>query len=103
MTEEKKYNIHINPKKPSKEDIRKKMDFEGAYKSYTHWIYRTPWHRFQRHASKNRKTTMMIFLLLIVALVFVLESEEQNDHQHHPGAPIEQIDSLNKKIIIKEH
>lgn len=88
MTEESKYDIHINPKKPTKEAIRKKMDFEGAYKSYTHWTYRTPWHRFQRHSGRNRKTTMFIILIIIVAALLAIEWEEENRKQDSLKTPI---------------
>ena len=42
MNEEEKYNIKLDPKKPSKQEIRRKMDFNGAYKAYTHKVYRYP-------------------------------------------------------------
>lgn len=99
MTDNNKYQININPKKPSKEEIRKKMDFEGAYKSYTSWIYRTPWHRFQRHAGKNRKISMMILLFAVIAFVLYLDSTEQHlndDIQEKPNSA--QIDTTNAPV-----
>ena len=45
MSEENKYRIKVNPKKPNAKEIREKMDFKGAYKAYTHKVYRTPWSR----------------------------------------------------------
>ena len=92
MSEENKYNIKLNPTKPSKEEIRKKMDFEGAYKAYTHKAYRTPWSRFQRHSSKNRKISMFIILTIVVGALVFLESEnELNNHD----------DDNNKEILMK--
>ena len=76
MTEKNKYKININPKTPSKESIKEKMDFNNAYKSYTHWIYRTPWHTFQHYASKNKKITMMIILFAVIAMLIVLDYKE---------------------------
>ena len=76
MTEKNKYKININPKVPSKESIKEKMDFNNAYKSYTHWIYRTPWHTFQHYASKNKKITMMIILFAVIAMLIVLDYKE---------------------------
>lgn len=76
MTEKNKYKININPKVPSKESIKGKMDFNNAYKSYTHWIYRTPWHTFQHYASKNKKITMMIILFAVIAMLIVLDYKE---------------------------
>jgi len=77
MSEEKKYTIKINPKKPNKKEIREKMDFKGAYKSYTHKVYRTPWSRFQRHSSKNRKVSMFIILIFVIGTLMLLESEKE--------------------------
>ncbi|MBI35068.1 MAG: hypothetical protein CMP67_06860 [Flavobacteriales bacterium] len=77
MSEEKKYNIKLNPKKPNKEEIRKKMDFKGAYKAYSHKVYRTPWYSFQRHSSKNRKVSMFIILICVVGALVFIESEKE--------------------------
>tara|TARA_B100001173_G_C15984473_1_gene546079 strand:- start:1080 stop:1388 length:309 start_codon:yes stop_codon:yes gene_type:complete len=80
MSEEKKYNIKINPKKPSKQEIRDKMDFKKAYNAYTHKVYRYPWSRFQRHASKNKRISMFIILIIVVgALVFIENEKEFNN------------------------
>ena len=100
MSEENKYNVKVNPPKPSKENIRGKMDFEGAYKTYTHKAYRTPWSRFQRHSSKNKKVSMFIILTIVVGTLVFLESEE-NIEKNKELPKQEQIkntplDSLNK-------
>ena len=85
MSEEKKYTIKIDPKKPNKKEIREKMDFKGAYKAYTHKVYRTPWSRFQRHSSKNRKVSMFIILIIVVGtLVFIENEKEFNDNNITP-------------------
>jgi hypothetical protein len=76
MTEKDKYKININPKAPSKERIKERMDFSNAYQSYTHWIYRTPWHTFQHYASKNKKITMMIILFAVIAMLIVMDYKE---------------------------
>tara|TARA_Y100000739_G_C20580676_1_gene452644 strand:+ start:1443 stop:1751 length:309 start_codon:yes stop_codon:yes gene_type:complete len=95
MSEEKKYNIKINPKKPNKEEIRKKMDFKGAYKSYTHKVYRTPWSRFQRHSSKNRKISMFVILIIVIGTLVLLESEKELNN--NIKTPIINEDSTNLK------
>ena len=77
MTEKDKYKININPKTPSKESIKERMDFSDAHQSYTHWIYRTPWHTFQHYASKNKKITMMIILFAVVAMLIVIDYKEK--------------------------
>lgn len=100
MSEENKYNIKINSPKPNKEAIRNKMDFEGAFKAYTHKVYRTPWARFQRHSSKNRKASMFIILMIIVGTLVFLESEESgnknNQLPNQQDTKNIQLDSLNK-------
>jgi len=78
MSEENKYNIKVNPKEPSKEEIRKRMDFEGAFKAYTHKAYRTPFSKFKRHAPKNRKISMLIILAIIVSILVFTENDEGN-------------------------
>lgn len=82
MTEKDKYKVNINPKTPSKESIKKRMDFKNAYNSYTHWIYRTPWHAFQYHASKNKKITMMIILFAIIAMLIVIDYKENPESEN---------------------
>ena len=77
MSEEKKYTIKINPKKPNKKEIREKMDFKGAYKAYTHKVYRTPWSRFQRHSSKNKKVSMFIILIIVIGTLVLIENEKE--------------------------
>jgi hypothetical protein len=77
MSEE-KYNIKINPKKPKKEGIRNRMDFNSAYETYTHKVYRTPWNKFQRHSSKNRKTSMFIILMIVVGSLVFIENDDYN-------------------------
>lgn len=79
MSEEKKYTIKINPKKPNKKEIREKMDFKGAYKAYTHKVYRTPWSRFQRHSSKNKKVSMFIILIIVIGTLVLIENEKEFD------------------------
>lgn len=76
MSEENKYTIKVNPKIPSSGEIQKKMNFEKAYKSYTHKAYRTPWAKFQRHSPKNRKASMFIILIMVVGTLVFLEAEE---------------------------
>lgn len=76
MTEKDKYKININPKTPSKESIKERMDFSDAHQAYTHWIYRTPWHTFQHYASKNKKITMMIILFAVIAMLMVIDYKE---------------------------
>ena len=77
MSEENKYRIRVNPKKPNAKEIREKMDFKGAYKAYTHKVYRTPWSRFARHSSKNRKASMLIILIIVVGTLVFIESEKE--------------------------
>ena len=77
MSKENKYNIKVNPKVPSSKEIQKKMNFEGAYKAYTHKAYRTPWAKFQRHSPKNRKASMFIILALVVGQRVELLAEVQ--------------------------
>lgn len=80
MSEETKYNIKVNPKKPSKEDIRKKMDFEGAYTAYTHKAYRSSRSGFNRHSFKNRKTSMFIILAIVIGTLVFLENETEYEN-----------------------
>ena len=102
MSEEKKYNIKINPKKPSKQEIKDKMDFKKAYNAYTHKVYRYPWSRFQRHASKNRKISMFIILIIVIGTLVLIENEKEfNDNiesvpSHQDSTYIETINRLNK-------
>jgi len=91
MTEKNKYKININPKVPSKESIKEKMDFNNAYKSYTHWIYRTPWHTFQHYASKNKKITMMIILFAVIAMLIVLDYKENEKPENTDKEKVMQI------------
>jgi hypothetical protein len=96
MSEENKYTIKVNPKIPSSGEIQKKMNFEGAYKAYTHKAYRTPWARFQRHSPKNRKASMFIILTIVVGtLVFLEDEENKTDVLPITDEPTHQIDSLN--------
>ena len=95
MSEEKKYTIKINPKKPNKKEIREKMDFKGAYKAYTHKVYRTPWSRFQRHSSKNRKVSMFIILIIVIGTLVFIENEKELNDQNNTQ-PLNQ-DSTNVK------
>lgn len=95
MSKENKYNIKVNPKVPSSKEIQKKMNFEGAYKAYTHKAYRTPWARFQRHSPKNRKASMFIILAFVVGTVVFLENEENKTNVTPTDSkPIQQTDSL---------
>tara|TARA_B100000767_G_C19664741_1_gene492576 strand:+ start:622 stop:927 length:306 start_codon:yes stop_codon:yes gene_type:complete len=100
MSEENKYNIKVNPRKPNKDDIRQKMDFEGAFKAYIHKAYRTPWSRFQRHSSKNRKVSMFVILTIVVSVLVFLESEEnetlKKEVPKQENIEAIQIDSLKK-------
>lgn len=92
MTEKTKYKININPKTPSKETIKEKMDFNNAYKSYTHWIYRTPWHTFQHYASKNKKITMMIILFAVILMLLVLDYKENKKPENNDKEKVMLID-----------
>lgn len=84
--EKKKYNIKVNPKKPSAKTIQSKMDFEGAYSAYTHKVYRTPWSKFQRHAYKNRKISMYIILAIIVGIILFTENEKDAPREDNPNS-----------------
>ena len=55
------------------------MDFKGAYKAYTHKVYRTPWSRFQRHSSKNKKVSMFIILIIVIGTLVLIENEKEFD------------------------
>ena len=100
MTEKNKYKININPKVPSKESIKEKMDFNNAYKSYTHWIYRTPWHTFQHYASKNKKITMMIILFVVIAMLIVLDYKENEKSDNTDKEKVMLIDLKQKSYNI---
>lgn len=93
MTEKNKYKININPEVPSKESIKAKMDFNGAYQSYSHWIYRTPWHTFQHYASKNKKITMMIILFAVIAMLIVMDYKENKESEKGKQEQVGQSDS----------
>lgn len=94
MSEENKFNIKVNPKKPSKEEIQKKMDFEGAYNAYTHKAYRSSRAGFNRHSFKNRKTSMFIILAIVIGVLVFVENEKEFDTPNNePTSVIE--DSLN--------
>tara|TARA_Y100000589_G_scaffold3897_2_gene3478 strand:- start:12497 stop:12805 length:309 start_codon:yes stop_codon:yes gene_type:complete len=95
MKEEKKYTIKINPKKPDKNEIREKMDFDAAYKAYTHKVYRTPWNKFQRHSPKNRKVSMFIILIIVVGTLMLIENEKEFNENNI--TPPKTNDSLNIK------
>lgn len=69
-----KYDIKTDPQPLSEKDIEKHMDFDKTYEAYTHWAYRHPWHRFQRHASKNGKIILYIILIAVVAALVIMES-----------------------------
>lgn len=77
MSEKKKYNIKFNPKKPTKQEIRDKMDFKKVYMAYTHKVYRSPRNIFQRHSSKNRKISMFIILIIVVGTLVLIENEKE--------------------------
>ena len=96
MSEDNKYNIKVNRKTPSSEEIQKKMNFEGAYKAYTHKAYRTPWGRFQRHDPKNRKASMFIILAIVVGTLVFLDLGEKPTQQDDAPAvvPTQQQDSI---------
>ena len=100
MSDDNKYDVKLNPKKPNKEDIKARMDFEGAYKAYTHKVYRTPWSRFQRHASKNNKTMMFIILIIVVGSLLFIEEEESNIPPK--DVKTEQVDSLKSPLKLNE-
>ena len=100
MSDDNKYDVKLNPKKPNREEIKAKMDFEGAYKAYTHKVYRTPWSRFQRHASKNSKSMMYIILIIVVGSLLFIEEEEANNPPD--DVKIEQVDSLNSPLELKK-
>ena len=100
MSDNNKYDVKLNPKKPNREDIKAKMDFEGAYKAYTHQVYRTPWSRFQRHASKNNKSMMFIILIIVVgSLLFIEEEESKNPPE---DVNTEQVDSLKSTLKLNK-
>ena len=102
MSEEKKYSIKINPQKPNKKEIRDKMDFKGAYKAYTHKVYRTPWSMFERHSSKNRKGSMFIILIIVVGtLVFIENEKEFNDDNKIPPTHYDSTDVKQDTIYLK--
>ncbi len=94
MSEENKFNIKVNPKKPSKEEIRKKMDFEGAYTAYTHKAYRSSRAGFNRHSFRNRKTSMFIILAIVIGVLVFVENEKEFDAQNNDSSAITK-DSLN--------
>lgn len=100
MSEEKKYNIKLNPKKPTRQEIRDKMDFKKAYNTYTHKVYRYPWSRFQRHASKNRKVSMFIILIIVIGTLVLIENEKEFNKNNIESTPSHQdstyIKSKNK-------
>lgn len=99
MSEENKFNIKVNPKKPSKEEIRKKMDFEGAYAAYTHKAYRSSRAGFNRHSFRNRKTSMFIILAIVIGVLVFIENEKEFDTPNsEPTSVIE--DSLNNDTTI---
>ena len=53
------------------------MDFKGAYKAYTHKVYRTPWSKFQRHSPKNKRTSMFIILIIVIGTLVFIENEKE--------------------------
>ncbi|MFZ9847752.1 MAG: hypothetical protein ACO3EE_06315 [Flavobacteriales bacterium] len=69
-----KYDIKIDSKPISEKDIEKHMNFDKTYEAYTHWTYRHPWYRFQRHANKNRKILLWIILIAVIAALVIMES-----------------------------
>ena len=99
MKDNNKYKININPETPSKESIKKRMDFKNAHNSYSHWIYRTPWHTFQHYASKNKKTTMMILLFAVIAMLIVMDNKDNKDNKDNNN--LEQKIQTNSTIINK--
>ena len=99
MSEENKFNIKLNPKKPSKEEIRKKMDFESAYTAYTHKAYRSSRAGFNRHSFKNRKTSMFIILTFVIGVLVFVENEKEFEAQE-VDSTIFVKDSLETENII---
>lgn len=90
--EKKKYNVKVDPKEPSKKSIQSKMDFDGVFEAYTHRAYRTPWSKFQRHAHKNRKTSMYIILAIIVGILLFTEEEDKKDEESKPKSEQQTIE-----------
>ena len=97
MTDKDKYKININPKTPSKDSIKERMDFNNAYQSYTHWIYRTPWHAFQFYASKNKKISMMIILFAVIAMLIVMDYKENGTSEDIEQEKVIQSDTTGVK------
>lgn len=92
--EENKYDIHLSPAEPSKEEIHQKMDFDDAFKAYSHWAYRHPWHRFQIASPKNRRLAMFIILGIIVASLILFEKELGLNDEDAGETPIELLEEF---------
>lgn len=75
--EQQKYNVNFKttskPEEDKKVDAAKHKNFNKVYKQYSHWAYRNPWHRFQFHKSKNRKTTLYIMLIFLISALLIME------------------------------
>jgi hypothetical protein len=67
------YDIKTNPRPISEKDIEKHMNFDKALDTYTHWAYRHPWHKFQRHSFRNYKIVMYIILIAVVVALVLME------------------------------
>lgn len=72
--DDKKYTVNIKSSLAKKADPKKYKNFDAVYKNYSHWAYRTPWHRFQLHRHKNRKVALFILLILLVLALVIMES-----------------------------
>jgi hypothetical protein len=68
-----KYDIKTKPLSLSDKDIEKHMDFDKTYAHYSHWAYRKPWHRFQRHAHKNYRIVLYLILIAVIAALVLME------------------------------
>jgi len=66
------YDIKTNPRPISEKDIEKHMSFDKALETYSHWVYKKPWYRFQRHNSRNYKIVLYIILAAVIAMLMLM-------------------------------
>ncbi|MFM7022045.1 MAG: hypothetical protein ACKOXB_03640 [Flavobacteriales bacterium] len=67
------YDIKTNPRPISEKDIEKHMNFDNALETYSHWVYRHPWYRFQRHSNRNYRIVLYIILFAVIAGLVLME------------------------------